>query len=121
MSSRGGARGKWQESGGKVAAAAKAAAVLQNNKRSTVDINLEADLENQVGHTTHNLMPIFTLTCLLWQVRRARGAYAGLFILMVVVWSTILISAIFSLRVNKESCEYCPKGCACRGSPPAWG
>ena len=35
------------------------------------------------------------------QIRRARGAWAGLFLLMVTVWSAILISAIFSLRINR--------------------
>ena len=55
------------------------------------------------------------------QIRRAKFSYIGLFLLMVTVWSTILIAAIFSLRVNKDSCEYCPVECTCRGSPPAWG
>ncbi len=55
------------------------------------------------------------------QIRRARGAYAGLFLLMVIVWSTILISAVFSLRINREACEQCPLHCQCREAPPAWG
>ncbi len=52
---------------------------------------------------------------------RAGGAYIGLFLLMVTVWSAILISAVFSLRVNREACEACPVGCSCRDVPPAWG
>ena len=41
--------------------------------------------------------------------------------IQVIVWSTILISAVFSLRINRESCEQCPYHCQCREAPPAWG
>lgn len=41
--------------------------------------------------------------------------------IQVIVWSTILISAVFSLRINRESCEQCPFHCQCREAPPAWG
>lgn len=93
-------RSKWQESGGKAVAAAAAATALQQK----LDV-----------HRQNSYIPDSE------QSRRARGAYVGLFLLMVTVWSTILISAIFSLRVNRESCENCPAHCTCSGAPPAWG
>ncbi len=98
MSGAGKARTKWVESGGRARAAATAAAALQGRNSTLADDNSDQQ-----------------------QIRRARGAWVGIFLLMVTVWSTILISAIFSLRINRESCEYCPDGCTCRGSPPAWG
>ncbi len=102
----GAAKNRWQESGGKVGAAATAASFLQGGGGSGRFKRQQSGGGAAVSE---------------WQIRRARGAYAGLFLLLVTVWSTILISAIFSLRVNKEGCESCPDGCRCRDSPPAWG
>ena len=55
------------------------------------------------------------------QFQRAKTTFVGLFLLMVTVWSTVLISSIFALRVNLESCENCPESCQCRAAAPAWG
>jgi len=35
------------------------------------------------------------------QTKRAHAAYLGLVLLMILLWSTILISAVFTLRINK--------------------
>ncbi len=98
------ARNRWQEGGGKAAAAAAAANLLQASRNP----------QQPGGVGAAGGVPAS-------QNRRARGAYAGLFMLLVTVWSAILISAIFSLRVNRENCENCPVGCRCRETPPAWG
>lgn len=55
------------------------------------------------------------------QFKRAKGTFIGLFLLMVTVWSTFLVSVIFALRVNLEDCENCPEECQCRQAAPAWG
>jgi len=52
---------------------------------------------------------------------RQKAIYFSLFILMVTIWSAILLSAVFSLRINTNHCEQCPMGCTCKDSPPAWG
>lgn len=65
--------------------------------------------------------PQFNLNNTDEQFRRAKTTFIGLFLLMVTVWSAVLISAIFALRVNLDSCESCPDGCECRGASPAWG
>jgi hypothetical protein len=89
------AKSKWVESGGRARVAVTAAAALR---------------QTPVQEAANTRL-----------LQRARGAWVGLFVLMVTVWSTILISAIFSLRINKESCEFCPDGCTCSGGPPAYG
>ena len=91
-------RKKWQETGGKARAALHFSRqnTLVNNSSSVTDDGQQ-------------------------QQRKAKSAYIGLFLLTVTVVSSILISAIFSLRVNRESCEHCPELCTCRGSAPAWG
>ena len=55
------------------------------------------------------------------QWRKAKFSIIGLFFLMVIIWSTILISAIFALRINIDNCENCPANCDCKTAPPAWG
>ena len=55
------------------------------------------------------------------QWRKAKFSIIGLFFLMVIIWSAILISAIFALRINLDNCENCPENCHCRSAPPAWG
>ncbi len=98
-----GARSKWQETGGKAMAAAAAVAFFQRHA------------DGGGPEPVDGCPPDAD------KIRRARAAYIGLFLLMVTVWSAILISAIFSLRINRESCEHCPQYCTCRGAPPAWG
>ena len=89
------AKNRWHESGGRAIAAAKAVNNLQIPIR-------------QAGVSEE-------------QFNRAKGTFIGLFLLLVTVWSTFLISAIFALRVNLDSCENCPEECACRSQAPAWG
>ena len=55
------------------------------------------------------------------QFKRAKTTFIGLFLLLVTVWSTFLVLAIFALRVNLEDCENCPEECQCREAAPAWG
>lgn len=50
-----------------------------------------------------------------------KAAYFSLFLLLVIVWSAILLSAVFTLRINTDNCEQCPVGCVCIEAPPAWG
>ncbi len=99
------ARSRWQEGGGKAASVAATAAAVLQQRRQQAQAQAQAHLSDVPES----------------QVRRARGAYAGLFLLLVTVWSAILISAIFSLRINREACENCPVGCRCKETPPAWG
>lgn len=90
---------RWQETGGKARAV-----TLLNRATSHQGCRDDLDLDGAGG------MP-----------RRSVGTFVGLFVLLVTVWSAILLSAIFSLRINKDGCENCPEGCTCRGAPPAWG
>jgi hypothetical protein len=94
------AKNRWQETGGRATAAAKTINNLQ---------------------PLHVGPPNFSATDTEEQFRRARSTYIGLFLLMVTVWSTFLISAICALRVNLDDCEYCPDDCQCRSQAPAWG
>lgn len=90
------AKSRWQQGGGKAISANK------------VGLN-----SMQVGPLQLNLDE---------QFQRAKATFVGLFLLMVTVWSAVLISAIFALRVNLNNCENCPiEDCACRIAAPAWG
>ena len=93
--SGGAPRNKWQEGG------AKARAAAQFSRQNTRNDDNGDDGSGQT--------------------RKAKRAYVGLFVLTVTVVSTILISAIFTLRINRDGCENCPELCTCRGSAPAWG
>ena len=86
------AKNRWQQGGGKALTAARACNSLTQNQGVSDE-----------------------------QFHRAKITFFGLFIIMVSVWSTVLISSIFALRVNWNNCESCPDGCECRGAPPAWG
>ena len=89
---------RWQQSRGKAMAAAKAVNNLQQM------------------HASQNPMSVTDE-----QFRRARSTFIGLFLLLVTVWSTVLVSVIFALRVNLDDCENCPDSCKCREAAPAWG
>lgn len=93
------AKNRWHETGGRAMAAAKA---MNNLQQIPVQQRGGASVTED-------------------QFNRAKGTFIGLFILLVTVWSTFLISAIFALRVNLDSCENCPEECACRSASPAWG
>ena len=88
------AKNRWQQGGGKALTAARACNNLNPAQQSGVSDE---------------------------QFKRAKITFVGLFIIMVTVWSTVLICAIFALRVNWDRCEHCPEGCDCRSAPPAWG
>jgi len=89
------AKNRWQQSGGKAINAARAVNQIHVGPPS-------------LGVTDE-------------QFKRAKQTFVGLFLLLVTVWSIVLISAIFALRVNLDNCENCPESCNCRAAAPAWG